>query len=201
MQITRAEIIAVTLSYINLSDRSARFEFCNQAVSLMLELTITSARQWSPDIAATVDCLTDITTINHRQSATLLICCNATASRLFERSLSGQAACGRHPTNGKEAGKGPAPVDLSFGLAWQVCEGDRSNCVNSFLRFHSRRRQPWFLVFWRPLSVPSDHASIEERLTLIIDFYHLLLRLFCSEAFDKRTNRVSTDVADKHAVI
>ena len=33
-------------SYINLSDRSARFfEFCNQAVSLMLELTITSARQ------------------------------------------------------------------------------------------------------------------------------------------------------------
>ena len=30
----------------NLSDRSARFfEFCNQAVSLMLELTITSARQ------------------------------------------------------------------------------------------------------------------------------------------------------------
>ena len=39
---------------------------------------------------------------------------------------------------------------------------------------------------------------IEERLTLIIDFYHLL-RLFSSEAFDKRTNRVSTDVADKHA--
>ena len=39
------------------------FEFCNQAVSAMLELTITSARQWSPDIAATVDCLTDITTI------------------------------------------------------------------------------------------------------------------------------------------
>ena len=53
--------------------------------------------------------------------------------------------------------------------------------------------------FWRPLSSslrPRQH--IEERLTLIIDFYHLLLRLF-SEAFDKRTNRVSTDVADKHA--
>ena len=28
------------------------------------QTTITSARQWSPDIAATVDCLTDITTIN-----------------------------------------------------------------------------------------------------------------------------------------
>ena len=44
---------------------------------------------------------------------------------------------------------------------------------------------------------PRQH--IEERLTLIIDFYHLLLRLFKGEAFDKRTNRVSTDVADKHA--
>ena len=30
---------------------------------------------------------------------------------------------------------------------------------------------------------PRQH--IEERLTLIIDFYHLLLRLFSSEAFDK----------------
>ena len=44
---------------------------------------------------------------------------------------------------------------------------------------------------------PRQH--IEERLTLIIDFYHLLLRLFSNEAFDKRTNRSSTDVADKHA--
>ena len=40
---------------------------------------------------------------------------------------------------------------------------------------------------------PRQH--IEER-ALIIDFCHL--RLFSSEAFDKRTNRVSTDVADKH---
>ena len=39
MQIA-VEIIAVTLLAVNLSDRSARFfEFCNQAVSLMLELT------------------------------------------------------------------------------------------------------------------------------------------------------------------
>ena len=53
-------------AHTSISDRSARFfEFCNQAVSLMLELTITSARQWSPDIAATVDCLTDI---RHDQS-------------------------------------------------------------------------------------------------------------------------------------
>ena len=44
---------------------------------------------------------------------------------------------------------------------------------------------------------PRQH--IEERLTLIIDFYHLL-RLF-SEAFDKRTNRVSTDVADKTLIV
>ena len=50
---------------ISLTVPPASFEFCNQAVSLMLELTITSAQRWSPDIA-TVDCLTDITTINHR---------------------------------------------------------------------------------------------------------------------------------------
>ena len=46
--------------------------------------------------------------------------------------------------------------------------------------------------------IPRPRQHIEERLTLIIDFYHLLLRL-CSEALLKRTNRVSTDVADKHA--
>ena len=57
--------------------------------------------------------------------------------------------------------------------------------------------------FRRPLSVPSDHAvHIEERLTLIIDFYHLLLRAFlAAKRSDKRTNRVSTDVADKMLVI
>ena len=56
-------------------------------------------------------------------------------------------------------------------------------------------------VFWRPLSVPSDHASISRNAftLIIIDFYHLLPGFFSSEAFDKRTNRVSTDVADKHA--
>ena len=43
---------------------------------------------------------------------------------------------------------------------------------------------------------PRQH--IEERLTLIIDFINLP-GFFSSEAFDKRTNRVSTDVADKHA--
>ena len=45
---------------------------------------------------------------------------------------------------------------------------------------------------------PSDRQHIEERLTLIIDFT-IFIRLFSGEAFDKRTNRVSTDVADKHA--
>ena len=66
MQITRAEIIAVTLLIHQSLNRSARFfEFATVAVRPMLELTITSARQCS-DIAATVDCLTDITTINHR---------------------------------------------------------------------------------------------------------------------------------------
>ena len=35
-----------------------------------------------------------------------------------ERSLSDQAACGRHPTNGKEAGGDrDACIDLSFGFS------------------------------------------------------------------------------------
>ena len=46
-------------------------------------------------------------------------------------------------------------------------------------------------------SRPRQH--IEERLTLIIDFTIFYSGFFSSEAFDKRTNRVSTDVADKHA--
>ena len=52
MQITRAEIIAVTLLiHQSLWPFRPLLCTCNQAVSLMLELTITSARQWSPDIA------------------------------------------------------------------------------------------------------------------------------------------------------
>ena len=43
---------------------------------------------------------------------------------------------------------------------------------------------------------PRQH--IEERLTLIIDFYHLLLRLLAAGVL-LADNRVSTDVADKHA--
>ena len=47
---------------------------------------------------------------------------------------------------------------------------------------------------------PPPRQHIEEITTLIIDFYHLSHSgFFSSEAFDKRTNRVSTDVADKHA--
>ena len=66
MQITRAEIIMTFCSYINLSDRSARFfEFCNQAVGLMLELTIIAPGS-EANITGAVDCLADITTINHR---------------------------------------------------------------------------------------------------------------------------------------
>ena len=55
----------------------------------------------------------------------------------------------------------------------------------------------WFSDVRYQFLRPRQH--IEERLTLIIDFYHLHSGFFSSEAFDKRTNRVSTDVADKHA--
>ena len=82
MQITRAEINRGDSAHTSISDRSARFfEFRNQLLALVLELTITSARQRSPDIAVTVDCLTDITTINHRYKAPRsLTRRNATAS-------------------------------------------------------------------------------------------------------------------------
>ena len=69
MQITRAEIIAVTLlihreiSLLTVPPASLNF-----AIRLSIcseELTITSAGS-EAGVAATVDCLTDITTINHR---------------------------------------------------------------------------------------------------------------------------------------
>ena len=40
------------------------------------------------------------------------------------------------------------------------------------------------------------YANISKNLTLIIDF--IFSGFFSSEAFDKQTNQVSTDVADKH---
>ena len=46
------------------------------------------------------------------------------------------------------------------------------------------------------LTTPAYRGTLP---TLIIDFYHLLPGFFSSEAFDKRTTGVSTDVADKHA--
>ena len=67
-------------AHTSISDRSARFfEFCNQAVSLA-RTDHNQRPAGSPDIAATVDCLTDITTINHSKAPRSLICCNATAS-------------------------------------------------------------------------------------------------------------------------
>ena len=54
--------------------------------------------------------------------------------------------------------------------------------------------------FWRPLSVPSDHANARDALHWLVStiFYS---GFFSSEAFDKRTNRVSTDVAIDTLVI
>ena len=56
-----------------------------------------------------------------------LICCNATASWLPREKSSGQAACGRHPTNGKEAAERSAPVDLSFGFSVTSLRGWSEN--------------------------------------------------------------------------
>ena len=78
MQITRAEIIAWTLPIHQLlTVPPASLNFAIRAVSLMLELTITSASAVKPRYAAMVDCLTDITMINHKKAPRPLICCNA----------------------------------------------------------------------------------------------------------------------------
>ena len=53
MQITRAEIIAVTLLIHQSLDRSARFEFCNQAVSLVPGTDHNQPGSEAQDIAAT----------------------------------------------------------------------------------------------------------------------------------------------------
>ena len=67
MQITRAEIIAVTLLIHQLTVPPASLNFAIRLSAFMLELTITSARSEAQIVAATVDCLTDITTINHEK--------------------------------------------------------------------------------------------------------------------------------------
>ena len=56
----------VTLLIHQSPDRSACFfEFCNQAAVSYARTDHNQRPAGSPDIAATVDCLTDITTINH----------------------------------------------------------------------------------------------------------------------------------------
>ena len=66
--------------------------------------------------AATVVAQTDIFTVvmGKARSSNLLQCHSVLTFR--RECLSGQAACGRHPTNGKEAGSVGA-VDLSFGFS------------------------------------------------------------------------------------
>ena len=53
--------------------------------------------------------------------------------------------------------------------------------------------------FLTSVIIPSDHASISRNALRDLMICHLYSGFFSSEAFDKRTNRVSTDVADKHA--
>ena len=67
MQTTRAEIIAVTLlTSISLTVPPAFLNFGNQAVALCSGTDYNQRPAVVCDIVATVDCLTDITTINHR---------------------------------------------------------------------------------------------------------------------------------------
>ena len=107
----------------------------------------------------------------------------------FSRCLSGQAACGR---SWQERSWRSQRVDWVLRFAWQVCEGDQ---IISTLPYND----VLIAGFLTSVIVLSIYASfIEERLTLIIDFYHLLLRLLAAKRLISR-QWVSTDVADKHA--
>ena len=170
------------------------FEFCNQAVSLMLELTITSARQWSPDIAATVDCLTDIYD-QCRQRHARLICCNATASipdfserEVFQVFFSGILA--------RENGS------VRRLLIWVWVQRDKfARVIGVISKWLSAYNDVITMIsgFLTSVSVPPTTPAY--RGTPYVDYWFLpsSTPAFSSEAFDKRTNRVSTDVADKHA--
>ena len=95
--------------------------------------------------------------------------------------------------NGKEAGSVRRLLIWVLGLATtEVCRVIR--VINPcFLAYNDIT----MISGLTSLSVPSDHASIS-RNALRCDFYHLLLRLFSSEAFDNDQS-VNADVADKHA--
>ena len=104
---------------ISLTVPPASLNFCNQAVSLMLRLWPQPAPGSEAQILLQRSIAWRISPRSIAVSATLLNLLQCHSVLTFsERSLSGQAACGRHPTSRKEAGS-VRPVDLSFGLAWQ----------------------------------------------------------------------------------
>ena len=191
MQITRAEIIAYLLIHQSLWPFRPRF-WILQSGCQPYARTDHNQRpaRWSPDIAATVDCLTDITMINHRCKAPRsLICCNATASWLFRREVfQAKLLGGRHPTNGKEAGSVRRLLIWVLGLAWQVCEGDRSN---QQIALRSQWRHIHDFCFLTSvissLTTPAYRGNALRWLLISTIFYS---GFFSSEAFDKRTNRV-----------
>ena len=81
MQITRAGDNRGDSAHTSISDRSARFKNLQSGCQPYARTDHNQRPAAASDIAATVDCLTDITTINHVGKAPRsLICCNATAS-------------------------------------------------------------------------------------------------------------------------
>ena len=145
----------------------------------MLELTITSAPAVKPRYCCNgFDCLTDITTDQSvkRHALNLLQCHSVLTFRreVFQAKL---LAVGIPPTGKKFFGSVRRLLIWVLGLAWQVCEGDRSNLpVNSSPAYNDVITMiSWFsdVRYQFPPTTPAYRG----RLTLI-DFYHLLLRLF-----------------------
>ena len=179
--------------------------FAIRLSAFMLELTITSARQQLPDIAAPPS----PDGYHHDQSAgkapRLNLRRNACSRRpdFSERSLSGQARLRQgNPTNGKEAGSVRRSLiwvcfsgDKFARVIWVISEGHHNNVD----RVSHKSDDFWFSDV-RYQFPPTTPAYRRNAFTLIISISTVSsLGFFSSEAFDKRTNRVSTDVADKHA--
>ena len=129
MQIARAEIIAPVTLLIHQSLWPFRplLWILQSGCQPYAQADITSARQWSPDIAATVGAWRISPRSIIGKAPRSLICCNATASDFSEKSFSGQAACdARHPANGKKlVASGACWFEFCGFSVTRICEGDR----------------------------------------------------------------------------
>ena len=127
MQITRAEIIAVTLLiHQSLTVPPASLNFAIR-LSALCSNSHNQRPAVKPRYCCNGRCLTDITTINlfkvKRHTLLNLLQCHSVLT--FRREVFQAKLLAVTSTNGKEAGSVRRLLIWVLGLAWQVCEGDQ----------------------------------------------------------------------------